>query len=123
LFELASASRGAAGGRPRNFLRRIIDSLILDVCIPDGMTKVQRLDLQLDNHLEFSGEELVDLYQQEAECGQTKSECSQIHIKVHNHCTSLLTIVEFLKLVQGLFAIDPIQNEQMRAVIQEVFTD
>lgn len=125
VFELAASGRGGAGGPPRNLLRRITDVLILPVCVADGMTKATRLDLKLENHLEFEsrpGEEL-DLYQQERQSLAASCECDRIHAKVHDHCTSVLTIVEFLQLVQRLFALDPLQNAPLRAVIEELFTD
>ena len=38
-------------------------------------------------------------------------------MKVHNHCSSVLTLVEFLKLVQGLYALEPNHNVVLRAIV------
>lgn len=43
-------------------------------------------------------------------------------MKVHNHCSSILTLVEFLKLVQGLYALEPNHNTALRAIVASIFS-
>lgn len=111
-------ARGEANGGPRNLLQRITESLIQPICVADGMTDPTRLDFRLDSPVIVSSESgapIFDYFQQEQPNAASNNQ--SIFMKVHNHCSSILTLVEFLKLVQGLYALEPNHDTTLRAIV------
>ena len=96
-------------GTALNVLKNILDTLIAPICVREAV-RASQLNLNMQNKF-FSGEDHVeDFFSQEATKTSVDADNRAITHAVHNHCSSLFTIAEFLKLVQNLFINDPIQN-------------
>lgn len=77
--------------------------------------------MNLEPESVFKGNELTDYYSNEE--FDPSNENTQIIQKVYDSCQGLLSITEFLILLQNLYAIDPVNNESTRRIIAEVYND
>ncbi len=69
----------------------------------------------------FKSNELADYYSNEE--FDPSNQNSQIIQKVFASCQALLSVTEFLILLQNLYAIDPVNNESTRRIVAEVYND
>ena len=108
LFELSPLARADANVAPKSLLLKISESLIQPICVADGMSEANRLYFRLENPVVINAEAGVPLYDYfQQEQPNAGSQNQAMMMKVHNHCSSILTLAEFLKLVQGLYALEP----------------
>ena len=91
-------------------LNNIVNSLVKPICVQEAV-KVKRVELKLADGRSRN------------EPGAHHPSNQQINEQVFHHCGALVTLAEFLRLVENLFACDRHSNKTISSCIGELFSN